>query len=210
MGKSYSLTAVDIERFCRDFVAQERQLEQLSLRILDSSLDIRSEFGEQEGKVVFLIGVNDKPLFTMEVDPEHERRLIAFRTHVPLPTPYCLDASPEAPVEISADLLSALNEVNYFLETAYFTAATDNDQLTLHFFYAIPANDAPFSYNLLQRIMLETLLWVVKIVPMLERVAYGALCYDEFRTWLHEHCVHLLEGSVEERLRWWIEHKGII
>lgn len=207
MRRQYDLTVDGISQFCHEFLSREAwYIDKLSLQIDSATPQVSGELGEQEGKVLLRFKVKDCNLTTIEVDPEKERNILSFRCRIQLPTPYCLDSDGEQ-AKISVELLRALNQTNYLMEPAYFVVSDDIGALTLHLFYAIPANDAPFGYELLRRIMQETLLWVIGIAPELEKVACGKLSEDDFGTWLSESGNHLLRGSIEERLRWWIDHQ---
>ncbi|MEN3000508.1 MAG: hypothetical protein ABDI19_01550 [Armatimonadota bacterium] len=163
-------------------------------------VEVRLETGEREGKVYtrWHLFPDGAPIYTMEIDPEHERQLLAFRCrNLPLVETGTPLARPE--------LLDAINSVNLLMEPAHFFLDDGHGEPTLNFIYTVPADNNHFSYEQLKRMAIETMLWVSCLVPELQRVAQGAMSPEAFLHWLQERSEQLFKGSADERMRWWLE-----
>lgn len=199
MNKHYEPTAQGMKQFLEDLSSPSFMGALPFESRLTVPVIVCSESGEREGVVRthWHLFPDGAPVYMLEIDPEHERQLLAFRCHIQLPETLFLD-----------ELLSALNEVNFLMEPAHFTLDNHTNPPTLRFYYAIPTDDATFSFEQLKRMTIETMLWVSCLTPELIQAAQGRLDPAAFHQWLHEHHDRLFTGAAEERLRWWLETCG--
>lgn len=198
MSRDYDLTEQGMRRFLEDFMPPRSDESAGELVWFDPLITVDSEDKEQEGVVCtcWHIFPDGQPVYRLEIDPERERALLAFRSHIPLDAPL-----------FRAELLDALNAVNFLMEPAHFALDDHDNTPVLRFLYAIPIEETPIPYKRLQRMMLDTILWVSSLTPELKAVAQGRLAVDTFIQWLHEHSDRLFEGAIDERIRWWLEHR---
>lgn len=185
---TYTLDTRSLEAFLREF------LPQLSAR----SLEVHEEFDDQEG-VIYLrwIALPDGEEYTLEIDPEHNRTVLAFRCrNVPLINTG--DSFFHEP------LLDALNAVNLRLEQAHFFLDEGVNPPVVTFVYALPVDENTLTYAQLRRMLLETLHWVSCITPPLRRVARGRLSYSEFVQWLDERPEYFFQSVIGENIQAWV------
>lgn len=197
VDKWYNPTVPDLKRFLVDLANPRSEDGEVAVWF-DVPCVVRPESGEQEGFVQtrWHMFPDGAPVYVLEIDPERERGLLAFRSHI------ALDAT-----LYRAELLDALNTVNFLMESAHFVLDDHADTPILRFYYAVPVEDAPIPYERLHRMTLETMLWVSCLVPELQAVAQGQLAVEAFSHWLYEHSERLFKGAVEERIRWWQENR---
>lgn len=198
MNGYYEPTAQEMKRFLEDLQTPRREGEVAYPVWFDAPIIVTSEDAEKEGVVrtCWHMFPDGEPVYGLEIDPERERALLAFRSHIPLDAPLC-----------RAELLDALNAVNFMMEPAHFALDDHTDAPILRFYYAIPVEQTPIPYERLHRMTLETMLWVSSLAPELKAVAQGQLSPDVFVHWLYERSERLFEGAVDERIRWWQEHR---
>lgn len=198
MSKRYEMTAQGMKRFLGDLKSLYLDEDAKEFVRFDPPIIVTSEDDEQEGVVrtCWHMFPEGEPVYGLEIDPERERALLAFRSHIPLDAPL-----------FRAELLDALNAVNFLMEPAHFVLDDHDSTPILRFLYAIPVEETHISYEHLLRMMLDTMLWVSSLAPELKAVAQGQLAADTFIHWLYEHSDRLFEGARDERIRWWLEHR---